>query len=126
LGLTIEALRHQYPGRRLWAVFEPRSNTTRRAVFQQALPEALGKADAVILSKVARLEQLPEHNRLDPEKVVADIAALGKPAHYEPGVEEIVLRLKQEARPGDLIAIFSNGGFDNIHERLLGTLGTKD
>lgn len=119
LGLTLEALRHQYPGRRIWAVFEPRSNTTRRAVFQKTLPEALGKADAVILSKVARLEQLPENDRLDPQKVVDDIAALGKPAYYEAGVEEIVSRLKTEARPGDLIAIFSNGGFDNIHERLL-------
>jgi UDP-N-acetylmuramate: L-alanyl-gamma-D-glutamyl-meso-diaminopimelate ligase len=119
LGLTLEALRHQYPGRRVWAVFEPRSNTTRRAVFQQALPEALSKADAVILSKVARLEQLPENDRLDPQKVVSDIAALGKPAFYESGVEEIVLRLQTEARPGDLIAVFSNGGFDNIHERLL-------
>ena len=124
LGLTLEALRHQYPGRRLWAVFEPRSNTTRRAVFQQALPEALGKADAVILSKVARLEQLPENDRLDPQKVVSDIAALGKPAYYESGVEEIVMRLQKEARPGDLIAVFSNGGFDNIHERLLQALET--
>jgi len=125
LGLTLEAMRHQYPGRRLWAVFEPRSNTTRRAVFQQALPEALGKADAVILSKVARLEQLPENDRLDPQKVVNDIAALGKPAYYESGVDEIVLRLQQEARPGDLIAVFSNGGFDNIHERLLKALETR-
>ena len=126
LGLTLEALRHQYPGRRVWAVFEPRSNTTRRAVFQQALPEALGKADAVILSKVARLEQLPENDRLDPQRVVNDIAALGKPAYYESGVSEIVSRLQQEARPGDLIAVFSNGGFDNIHERLLEALGTAD
>jgi UDP-N-acetylmuramate: L-alanyl-gamma-D-glutamyl-meso-diaminopimelate ligase len=124
LGLTIDALRHQYPGRRLWAVFEPRSNTTRRAVFQQSLPEALGKADAVILSKVARLEQLPENDRLDPRKIVDDISGMGKPAHYEEGVEEIVQLLQREARPGDLIAIFSNGGFDNIHERLLRSLET--
>jgi UDP-N-acetylmuramate: L-alanyl-gamma-D-glutamyl-meso-diaminopimelate ligase len=123
LGLTIEALRHQYPGRRLWAVFEPRSNTTRRAVFQQALPAALGKADGVILSQVARLEQLPENDRLDPQRVVSDIAALGKPAYYEAGVEHIVERLKQETLPGDLITVFSNGGFDNIHERLLRALG---
>jgi UDP-N-acetylmuramate: L-alanyl-gamma-D-glutamyl-meso-diaminopimelate ligase len=124
LGLTIDALRHQYPGRRLWAVFEPRSNTTRRAVFQQSLPEALGKADAVILSKVARLEQLPENDRLDPRKIVDDISGMGKPAYYEEGVEEIVQLLQREARPGDLIAIFSNGGFDNIHERLLRSLET--
>ena len=122
LQQTLRALRHQYPGRRLWAVFEPRSNTTRRAVFQKSLPEALAEADGVLLSQVARLEQLPEDNRLDPQQVVADIAALGKPAFYEAGVPEILTRLGDLAKEGDVIAIFSNGGFDNIHKRLLETL----
>jgi len=122
LQQTLRALRHQYPGRRLWAVFEPRSNTTRRAVFQQSLPQALAEADGVLLSQVARLEQLPEDNRLDPQQVVADIAALGKPAFYEAGVPEILTRLGALAKEGDVIAIFSNGGFDNIHKRLIETL----
>jgi UDP-N-acetylmuramate: L-alanyl-gamma-D-glutamyl-meso-diaminopimelate ligase len=122
LKQTIKALRHQYPDRRLWAVFEPRSNTTRRAVFQDALPDALAEADGVLLAQVARMEQLPEADRLDPRKVVDDIAALGKPAFYEAGVPEILARLQEHARPGDVIAVFSNGGFDNIHKRLLEVL----
>ena len=122
LQQTLRALRHQYPGRRIWAVFEPRSNTTRRAIFQKALPEALAEADGVLLSQVARLDQLPEDNRLDPQQVVADIAALGKPAFYEAGVPEILDRLKHLSKEGDVIAIFSNGGFDNIHKRLIETL----
>jgi UDP-N-acetylmuramate: L-alanyl-gamma-D-glutamyl-meso-diaminopimelate ligase len=122
IAQTLQALRHQYPGRRLWALFEPRSNTTRRAVFQDSLPAALGLADGVILSQVARLEQLPPENRLDPQRVVSTIAAQGKPAYYEPGPEEIVARLKPLVREEDLIVVFSNGGFGNIHQRLLAEL----
>jgi UDP-N-acetylmuramate: L-alanyl-gamma-D-glutamyl-meso-diaminopimelate ligase len=116
---TIEGLRHRYPGRRIWAVFEPRSNTTRRAVFQQSLPAALSGADGVILAQVARQDQLPPGERLDPEKVVADLKALGKPAFYEPDVDAIIARLRELAREPDVIAVFSNGGFGNIHARLL-------
>jgi UDP-N-acetylmuramate: L-alanyl-gamma-D-glutamyl-meso-diaminopimelate ligase len=119
IAQTLQALRHQYPGQRLWALFEPRSNTTRRAVFQNSLPAALALADGVLLSQVARLDQLPEENRLNPERVVADIAAQGKPAFYEPNVDRILQRLRPLAREGDLVVVFSNGGFDNIHERLL-------
>ena len=119
---TLRAMRHQYPGRRIWAIFEPRSNTTRRAVFQEALPAALSEADGVILSQVNRLEKLPEDNRLNPLKVIEDITRLGKPAFYEVGVPEIILRLKPLVQSGDIIAVFSNGGFDNIHQRLLSDL----
>ncbi|MEQ1859847.1 MAG: UDP-N-acetylmuramate:L-alanyl-gamma-D-glutamyl-meso-diaminopimelate ligase [Chthoniobacteraceae bacterium] len=116
---TLRGLRHQYPGRRLWALFEPRSNTTRRAVFQQALPRALAEADGVVLAQVARMDQLKPEDRLDPERVVADIAATGRPAFYEPGVDAIIARLKSLVREGDVIVILSNGGFGGIHERLL-------
>lgn len=119
---TLQGLRHQYPGSRLWAVFEPRSNTTRRAVFQKQLPEAFADADGVILAKVAKLEQIPEHERLNPEKVIAEIAATGKPAFYEPAVDDILARLKPLAREGDVIVIFSNGGFDGIQAKLLASL----
>jgi UDP-N-acetylmuramate: L-alanyl-gamma-D-glutamyl-meso-diaminopimelate ligase len=119
---TLAGLRHQYNGSRVWAVFEPRSNTTRRAIFQKQLPEAFADADGVIFSKVARLEQIPEHERLNPEKVIADIAATGKPAFYEPTVEDIIGRLKPLAKSGDVIVIFSNGGFDGIHAKLLAAL----
>jgi UDP-N-acetylmuramate: L-alanyl-gamma-D-glutamyl-meso-diaminopimelate ligase len=116
---TLRGLRHQYPGRRLWALFEPRSNTTRRAIFQHELPRALAEADGAILAQVARMDQLPPDQRLDPERVVSDIAAAGRSAFYEPDVDAIVARLKPLVREGDVIVILSNGGFSGIHERLL-------
>ena len=119
ISKTLQALRQRYHGHRVWAVFEPRSNTTRRAIFQQQLPEALGLADGVFVSKVARLEQIPENERLNPEKVVAEIAKTGRPAFYESGADAIVDRIVPMLRPNDVVAVFSNGGFDNIHEKLL-------
>src|SRR5213594_247190 len=116
---TLQALRHRYRAHRLWAVFEPRSNTTRRAVFQQQLPEALKVADGVFISQVARLEQIPEDQRLKPEQVVAAIAEAGLPAFYEQNANAIVDRIIPMLRPKDVIVVFSNGGFDNIHEKLL-------
>jgi UDP-N-acetylmuramate: L-alanyl-gamma-D-glutamyl-meso-diaminopimelate ligase len=116
---TLRGLRHQYPGRRLWAIFEPRSNTTRRAVFQHELPAALAEADGAILAQVARQDQLAADNRLDPMKVVEDIAAAGRQAFYEPDVDAIIHRLKPLTKERDVIVILSNGGFGNIHERLL-------
>jgi UDP-N-acetylmuramate: L-alanyl-gamma-D-glutamyl-meso-diaminopimelate ligase len=116
---TLRGLRHQYPGRRLWAIFEPRSNTTRRAIFQHELPAALAEADGAILAQVARLDQLASDNRLDPEQVVRDIAATGKLAFYEADVSAIIARLKPLVRESDVIVILSNGGFGGIHERLL-------
>ena len=116
---TLQGLRHRYRGHRLWAVFEPRSNTTRRSVFQQQLPEALKLADGVLISQVARLEQIPEDERLNPEKVVAAIAKAGLPAFYEQNADSIINRIVPMLRPKDVIVVFSNGGFDNIHEKLL-------
>ncbi len=122
---TLQALRHRYRGHRLWAVFEPRSNTTRRAVFQQQLPEALKLADGVFISQVARLEQIPEDERLKPEKVVAAIAKAGLPAFYEQNADTIVDRIIPMLRSKDVVVVFSNGGFDNIHEKLLVRLREK-
>lgn len=119
---TLRALRHRYPGSRLWAIFEPRSNTTRRAVFQQELPEALKMADGVFISQIARLEQIPEADRLNPEAVVAAIESSGRPAFYEPDVAHIVERLVPLLKAPDVVVIFSNGGFDGIHGKLLAKL----
>jgi len=119
IAQTLQALRHRYRGQRLWAVFEPRSNTTRRAIFQQELPEALKLADGVFISQVAKLEQIPEAERLNPERVVAAIANAGRPAFYERNADGIVDRIIPMLRPKDVVAVFSNGGFDNIHEKLL-------
>jgi UDP-N-acetylmuramate: L-alanyl-gamma-D-glutamyl-meso-diaminopimelate ligase len=119
IAQTLQALRHRFRGQRLWAVFEPRSNTTRRAVFQQQLPEALKVADGVFISQVARIEQIPEDQRLKPERVVAAIAETGRPAFYEQNANAIVDRIIPMLRPKDVVVVFSNGGFDNIHEKLL-------
>jgi len=119
---TLQALRHRYRGHRLWAVFEPRSNTTRRAVFQQQLPDALNFADGVFIAQVAKLEQIPEDERLNPEAVVDAISEAGHPAFYEQNADAIIDRIVPMLRPKDVVAIFSNGGFDNIHEKLLARL----
>ena len=116
---TLQALRHRYPGHRIWAVFEPRSNTTRRAVFQQRLSEALKAADGVFISQVAKLEQIPENERLNPEALVNAIAESGHPAFYEENADAIVNRIVPMLRTYDIVAVFSNGGFDRIHEKLL-------
>jgi UDP-N-acetylmuramate: L-alanyl-gamma-D-glutamyl-meso-diaminopimelate ligase len=115
---TILGLRQKFPGRRLWALFEPRSNTTRRNFFQDSLPAALALADGVFVAQVAKLEQIPVEQRLNPEKVVADIRATGVPAFYEANAETIVQKLVPLVKPGDVITVFSNGGFDGIHDRL--------
>ncbi len=116
---TLQALRHRYPGHRIWAVLEPRSNTTRRAVFQQQLPDALKVADGVFISQVVKLEQIPEDERLNPEAVVNAIAEAGRPAFYEENADAIVNRIVPMLRAQDIVAVFSNGGFDRIHEKLL-------
>ena len=119
IAYTLQALHHRYPGHRIWAVFEPRSNTTRRAVFQQQLPDALKLADGVFISQIAKLEQIPEEERLNPEAVVTAIAKAGRPAFYEENADAIVDRIVPMLRRQDIVAVFSNGGFDNIHEKLL-------
>lgn len=119
IAQTLQGLRQRYPGHRLWALFEPRSNTTRRAVFQEQLPEALKLADGVFISQVAKLQQIPENERLKPEKVVAAIAGAGRPAFYEQNADAIVERIVPLLQPKDVVVVFSNGGFDNIHEKLL-------
>jgi len=116
---TMQALRHRYPGHRIWAVFEPRSNTTRRAVFQERLSDALKAADGVFISQVAKLEQIPENERLNPEAVVNAIQESGRPAFYEENADAIINRIVPMLRAQDIVAVFSNGGFDRIHEKLL-------
>jgi UDP-N-acetylmuramate: L-alanyl-gamma-D-glutamyl-meso-diaminopimelate ligase len=119
---AIIGLRKKYVGSRLWAIFEPRSNTTRRKVFQESLPEALSLADAVCVAEVARADMLSEEERLDPDKVMEDIRRAGTVAFYESGADSIVKRMEQEALDGDVVIVFSNGGFDGIHDKLLDRL----
>ena len=122
IAQTLQGLRHRFPGQRLWAIFEPRSNTTRRAVFQNELPRAFESADGVFISQVARLEQIPENERLHPEAVVKAISKDGRPAFYEKNADAIVDRIVPLLEKRDVVIVFSNGGFDNIHEKLLARL----
>jgi len=116
---TLRALRVKFPGRRIWAVFEPRSNTTRRNIFQNELVEALERADRVVVSEVARIEQLKPEERLNPGKLMHDLKMAGKPAAYLPTADSIIEHIALDALTGDVVCVFSNGGFDGIHGKLL-------
>ncbi len=116
---TLAGLRLKYPAARIWAVFEPRSNTTRRNVFQSALTESLKGADMIAIAKVDRLDQLAPDQRLDPANLASDLNAAGKHAVYLPDVAAIVEHVHDQAQGGDVVCVFSNGGFGDIHARLL-------
>jgi UDP-N-acetylmuramate: L-alanyl-gamma-D-glutamyl-meso-diaminopimelate ligase len=122
---TLRALRLKYPREKIWAVFEPRSNTTRRKVFQQELAESFADANAVVISEVARLEQISADARLNPEKLMQDLKTSGKNAAYLPDVDSIVSHVANGAGGGDIVCIFSNGGFGGIHGKLLQRLGRR-
>ena len=122
---TIEAARLRWPGRRVWAILEPRSNSMRRRVFQDALPPALALGDCVLLGSVHRAGQLSEEQRLDPETVAAAIRKLGKDARILPGAEAIANLLAVEARRGDVLLVMSNGSFDGLCEKLLKKLAAR-
>src|SRR5579871_1572826 len=116
---TLRALRIKYPQQKVWAIFEPRSNTTRRNVFQNELASAFGDADSVVVSEVARLEQLAAAERLNPEKLMQDLKTFGKNAAYLADVDAIVAHVSKNIQGGDIICVFSNGGFGGIHAKLL-------
>ena len=119
---TLKALGRRFPERRIWAIFEPRSNTTRRNHFQIELAEALRLAKRVVVAEVARLEQVPPEERLNPAQLMADIRAAGVEADYLPTAAEIVAHVVPQAQPGDILCVLSNGGFDNIHQKLIDAL----
>ena len=120
--VTLAAVRQAYPEARLWAVFEPRTATSRRAVFQQDYAEALGLADRVVIADVYRRDQLPAAERLSPETLVTTLQARRVPAQFLPTTQAIIAHLCREARDSDVILVMSNGGFDDIHARLLTAL----
>lgn len=125
IRVTIDAARLRWPGRRIWAVLEPRSNSMRRRVFQDALPEALALGDRVVLGSVHRAGQLSDEQRLDPETVAGSVRKLGKDARVLQGADAIADFLSAEARPGDLLLIMSNGSFDGLCEKLLSRLSKR-
>jgi UDP-N-acetylmuramate: L-alanyl-gamma-D-glutamyl-meso-diaminopimelate ligase len=121
---TLAAVRSAYPDRRVWGIFEPRSATSCRRVFQSDFVRALSNADLVVLPAVFR-STLPEDERLSAEQIVDELKQSGVDARYIPAVDDIVRTVSKEARSGDLVIVMSNGGFDNIHQRLLSALGAR-
>jgi UDP-N-acetylmuramate: L-alanyl-gamma-D-glutamyl-meso-diaminopimelate ligase len=121
---TLAGVRSAHPERRIWAIFEPRSATSCRRIFQADFARALGHADRVILPAVFR-STLPDDQRLSAEGLVADLGAAGVDAAYIPQTNEIVRTVAHRAEPGDLVIVMSNGGFDNIHQKLLEALEAR-
>jgi UDP-N-acetylmuramate: L-alanyl-gamma-D-glutamyl-meso-diaminopimelate ligase len=115
---TLTALRSRYPGARLWVILEPRSNTLRRNVFQNDLANSLALADEIIVANVFRSESIPEHERLDLAALAVSLGERGRPARLVPDADAIVQLVAPEVRPGDVIAILSNGGFGGIYDKL--------
>jgi UDP-N-acetylmuramate: L-alanyl-gamma-D-glutamyl-meso-diaminopimelate ligase len=122
IRVTIEAARSRWPGRRIWAVFEPRSNTMRRKVFEHELGAALATADLAVLGGVNRPNLLGDDERLSPARVIQAIRAAGKGAECMDSADEIAEYLDAQTQPGDLVLVMSNGSFDGLCEKLLGKL----
>ena len=119
---TLAATRSFYPNRRIVAVFEPRTNSSRRNVFQDRYSESFEMADMVCVRKPPMLQSIPVHERFSSEQLVQDLMARGKEAYYFPDTDAIIDYLVTMAKADDLIVVMSNGGFDNIHDRLLNRL----
>jgi UDP-N-acetylmuramate: L-alanyl-gamma-D-glutamyl-meso-diaminopimelate ligase len=118
---TLAALRTGYPSRRVWAVFEPRSASSCRRVFQQDFAAAFGGADEVVIAGVFR-SSLPESERLSAEQLVDDLRRQGQRARHIPAVDDIIRTIVTEHREGDVVVLMSNGGFGGIHQKLLQAL----
>jgi UDP-N-acetylmuramate: L-alanyl-gamma-D-glutamyl-meso-diaminopimelate ligase len=123
---TLRALRESYPGRRLWAVLEPRSNTLRRNVFELDLVESLALADRVVLAAVFKSESIPAAERLHPEHVVSALTMRGTPAFLYADADAIVDAISPQLTAGDVVAILSNGGFGNIYQKLPSTIAARN
>jgi UDP-N-acetylmuramate: L-alanyl-gamma-D-glutamyl-meso-diaminopimelate ligase len=118
IAATLGALRVRYPGARLWAIFEPRSNTLRRRVLQKELVSSLAIADEIVITPIFKPEAVPEDERLTTASVVNGVRRAGKPAREIADADAIVEAVAPELRSGDVVAILSNGGFGGIYEKL--------
>jgi len=122
---TLKALRMKYDGRRLVAVFEPRSWSSRLAVFQEPYSKAFSYSDYVIIAGVYNTSKASEFGKvLDVDELVKDIGLQGKPAMSFPDADAIIEHLVPELKDGDVVAIMSNGGFGGIHEKILTQLSS--
>ena len=119
---TLRAVKPFYPNGRLIAVFEPRTNSSMRNIFQNIYPFSFDGADIICIRQPSLLDKIPPKERFSSQQLVNDLKKLGKSAHFFPDTDKIIDFLITETKSGDLILVMSNGGFDNIHERLLKSL----
>ncbi len=119
IDLTINAVKEAYLGQRVWAVFEPRSATSRRKVFEDSFPKSFLKADRVIFAGLFAPEKIKDEERLDVQAVIASINNMGGVAEYIPQVDDIVDFITKNAKSEDVILVMSSGGFDGIHRKIL-------
>ena len=122
IDLTINAVKEAYLGQRVWAVFEPRSATSRRKVFEDSFPKSFLKADRVIFAGLFAPEKIKDEERLNVQTVIASINNMGGIAEYIPQVDDIVDFITKNAKSEDVILVMSSGGFDGIHRKILGRL----
>ncbi len=119
---TIQAVRAFYPNGRLIAIFEPRTNTSMRDIFQEVYPKVFDRADCVCIRKPPLLEKIPEGKRFSSARLVLELKQRGLDAHYFEDTSAIIDFVIEIVQEGDVILVMSNGGFDNIHTRLLASL----
>ena len=120
---TLSAVREAYPGRRLWAIFEPRSNTSRRNIFEREFAQTLALADRVVVAGLHQPEKVPELERLSVERVVQAINGVGqRRAVVIEKAEAIASYVGENAAPNDIVVVMSNGGFDGVQDKILQAL----
>src|SRR5204862_8309697 len=120
---TLRGLRKRFPKRRLIAVYEPRSATSRRKTFQNEFAEAFAHADEVVVGRLFDPSKIPPADRFDPERLALDLHRSGTKASYVPEVDTIVKQLAESAAPGDIVCVLSSGSFDGLHDKLLDEIG---
>lgn len=123
--VTLDALRVRFGTRRLWAIWEPRSATSRRDVFQQAYAEAFDAADRVVIAPAHDQSRIAEEERFSPARLAEALTARGVDALALPDVESIAATVAAQALPHDVVAVLSNGSFGGLHGKLLARLGTR-
>jgi len=123
VAVTLEAVRRGYPRRRLVAVFEPRTNTSRRRVFQEPYAKAFKDADVIIVREPPDLWKVPEEEQFSSRQLVRDLTVRGKVAFYFPNTDRLLEGLLAILQPGDVALIMSNGDFDHLVPRLCEALG---
>jgi len=114
----------KYPAQKIWVLFEPRSNTTRRNIFQSELATAFADADAVVVAEVARLEQIAPEERLNPEKLMQDLKTSGKNAAYLPDVDAIVAHVAKSTQGGDIVCRVQQRRLRRDSRQAAGAAGT--